>query len=791
MVRRRLTPRGSQGGSGNLATQSRYTRLPCRAAGDRFKPRLVPVMDGGSKGSCCDLRLGAFGPSTDSRYTSGPKALSRRASLRVSSPGEDSRPKSPVGQTFRVRESLWLVLLLLFGLGGLAGCSGSETAPTGAQTPAVTERIPLPDMDPEKPYQAVYETGIPVVRDTDPEKARLYVNIYRPRAEGRFPALLEAIAYRREIIASGDAPDPKWLAKRGYVVVLLDVRGTGSSEGTWGSFSEAEIEDVVWIIDHWIPEQPWSNGKVGMIGPSYMGIIQYLAAVRKPTHLKAIFPGVSMADAYRDIFYQGGIFNQEFILFWAVATVGLSLVPSTELLTDPYSAIKALAEHISSIPELLSWLQMTTDQTFFTERSPMSYWDTLADFPVLSSGGWFCIFTRGSLLNYIGLEQASKRNEPRNGWMVPKRVFMGPWYHASGALLLNLPSEVLHKRWFDWHLKADEDPLYRNYDILDPQYPVQLYVFGAEKWRKERTWPLERAGYQPLYLSGQKQPDDQNPSLNNGSLSWERGEGATGIGRSPVETGSTRIIHDPPHYAGQYSRSTCRWLVGVTSAYHSSEDERRNEKKTLTFTTARLERDIEVTGPVVLRLWARTRFKPLSPESVKLVEKLHRDSQGLLDPLLQTMQERNVHWVVNLNDVYLNGRVRNLTSGWLAASHRRDPARPDWTQPGYDPFDYPEDVSPSLPAEGQLYEYVIEIWPTSNLFKAGHQIRVDISNSDVPHLVPTLVPSESEILHDPEHPSRLILPVVDPGSTDPGLWIEHPRDYFAGEVPWDANETLQ
>ena len=673
---------------------------------------------------------------------------------------------------------------LVAGAGLLGGCGDSGPAPSDSNPPAVPEKIPLPDLGPEKPYQAIYETGIPIVRDTDPEGVKLYANVYRPRAEGRFPALLEAIAYRREVIALGDAPDPKWLAKQGYVVVLLDVRGTGSSEGKWGSFSGDEIEDLSWIIDHWIPRQPWSNGKVGMIGPSYMGIVQYLAAARKPTHLKAIFPGVSMADAYRDVFYQGGIFNQEFILFWALATVGLSIVPGTELLDDPYSALKALAEHIAQIPELFTWLRMTRDQPFFDERSPMFFWDSLTDLPVLATGGWFCIFTRGTLLNHQNLTQGSRRDEPRNGWVVPKRVLVGPWYHAGGALLLDLPSDRLHKRWFDWHLKADEDPRYRDYDILDPRYPVQLYVLGAEKWRKEQAWPLERARTETFTLSGERQEDDRNPSLNNGTLLREGDRGA-GPNRPRAGDEPTRINHDPPHYAGQYSRSTCRWLVGMTSSHHSSEDERRNEKLTLTFSTGRLERDLEVTGPAVLRFWARTRFKPLSPESLRLLEKLHRDSGGLLDPLLEEMQGPNVHWVVNLNDVYPEGRVRNLTSGWLAASHRRDPARPDWTQPGYDPFAYPEDASPSPPEEGRLYEYVVEIWPTCNLFKAGHQIRIDISNSDVPHLVPTLVPSESEILHDAGHPSRLLLPVVEPESTDPALWIEHPRAFFAGDVPWD------
>ena len=678
-----------------------------------------------------------------------------------------------------------LILLALGAFVLLPACSQSGIYEDSADTVSEADKIPLPDLGPEEPYPVEYEIGVPIIRETDPKKTRLYANIYRPTVEGKFPALLEAIAYRREIIAMGDAPDPKWLAERGYVVILLDVRGTGSSEGGWGSFSEDEIQDIVWIIDHWIPQQPWSNGKVGMMGPSYMGIIQYLAAARQPTHLKAIFPGVSAADTYRDIFYQGGIFDQEFIYFWAIATVGLSLIPSTELLPNLFSAIKALCDHISEIPALLSWLEMTTDQAFFDQRSPMSYWEELARYPIFATGGWFCIFTRGSLLNYMNLEKETKKLRARGeGGVAPKRIVVGPWYHGEGALLLGMPSKEMHKRWFDWHLKADEDPLYPYYDILDPRYPVNLYVMGEERWRREEKWPLDRAETKSFYLSGEKQAHDKNVSLNNGCLIHE--DDLTRARPGSVKNVSTTLTHDPPHYAGQYSRSTARWIVGLTGFHSSSEDERRNEEKTLTFSTPRLDRDLEVTGPAVLRLWARTHFEPVSPENRQNLESLREQTAGLVSPLLAGMEDRDVHWIVNLNDVYPDGRVRNLTSGWLAASHRRDPNRPDWTQQGYDPFDYPEDRSPTPPEDGEIYEYVIEIWPTCNLFKAGHQIRIDIANSDYPHLLPTLVPSQSEILHDSEHPSHLILPVVDPQSTDPDLWIDDPKAYFSGEVPWDS-----
>ncbi len=723
------------------------------------------------------------GPSTTTWRASRPSFLPRGKG-RLFQVGERSARHSKIlRNAWRIVFSTFLLLPLLVII--LTSCSSEHTDQEHNRA-GPHERIPLPDMGPADPFSVKEERGVVLVRD-DPHTTKLYADIFRPDGEGRFPALLEVVAYRREIFTLGRAPDPRFLASQGYAVVVVDARGTGSSEGKWGAFSEDEIQDVVWIVDSWIPSQPWSNGKVGMFGPSYMGIIQLLTAGRHPSHLKAIFPGVAMADAYRDIFYQGGIFNQEFILFWALATIGLSLLPGTQLAVDPFSALKALKDHLEALPELLSWLQMTTDQEFFWMRSPMHYWSDLTDIPVFMSAGWFCIFTRGSLLNYVGLTDAqSSSTRARTKMPAPRKIIVGPWYHVTGALLEGIPSEHLHKRWFDWHLKADDDPLYPYYDILDPAFPVLLYVMGEERWRKETEWPPPRVRYETLYLSGERQVYDQNISLNNGSLIWTRdlNQQALRLRDSPP----TEIRHQPPQYAGRYSRSPCRWLVGFPSARSFSEDERVNETRTLTFSTSPLQEDIEVTGPLVVRLWAQTHFEALPAEQLLHVNGLDASFATLFPMIVAAVTEPDVHWIINVNDVLPDGRVRNITSGWLAGSHRPDPTQPDWTQPGYDPFHYPQDIEPRPVEDGTLYEYVIEVWPTSHVFKKGHQIRIDVANSDVPHLLPSLVPSTSRIFHDPDHPSRLVIPVVDKATTDPSQWIDDPEAYVSGAAPWSTHK---
>ena len=662
----------------------------------------------------------------------------------------------------------------------------------GNPVPSSVQKVSLPDMGPQTAYETVVDKGVPIVPPDDLGPVKLYADVYRPRSEGeRFPTLLYATAYRRDLFS---ILSPPAFVADGYAVIYLDVLGSGSSEGGWEALSDREIQGIAWIIDHWIPKQPWSNGKVGMYGPSYMGITAFLTAGRTPKHLKAVFPGMANADAYRDTFFQGGILDQEFMFFWARFTVDMSLLPPPQLTAprrghreeDLQSGRKALEQHQQQESVVLSWIENTTDGPFYDERSLMTYWDGLAGTPILATGGWWGIFTRGTLLNHTEIVNRARALEADGVRAGPKRIIVGPWYHINGAFLEGLPSNLLHNRWFDRHLKADELAEYRNFDIMDPSATVVLYVLGREQWRREKEWPLSRARYRSFYLSGQTQAHDQNPSLNNGSLVWE--EDRIPAESSAPEPGATQIRYEPcgefPVFAGEKSRSACRWLAGAGVTKYS-EDERENERLTLTFSTAPLEEDLEVSGPAVLRFWARSRLG--SPcETPPAVWYEQGDINRVdLTPILPWARRPDVHWTVNLNDVYPDGRVRNITSGWLSASHRPDPDRPDWTREGYDPFLYPEDNAPKPPESGKEYEYVVEIWPAANVFQAGHQIRIDISTSDFPHFLPSLVPSENEILHDDAHPSRLILPVVPSGSTNPCQWIDDPEAFFEGrEDTW-------
>ncbi|MBU0995328.1 MAG: CocE/NonD family hydrolase [Proteobacteria bacterium] len=164
------------------------------------------------------------------------------------------------------------------------------------------------------------------------EAVDLWATLIKHAGDEPLPTILVATPYRRELCIF----DALTLFTRGYNILCIDLRGTGSAEGTWMSFDETEHKDVAFVVDKWIPKHPWSDGKVGMLGPSYMAIIQFMAAGNievnensEPVHLKALFPIVPMADAYKDIVMHGGNMDLLFIPIWLLGVDLLAMLPST------------------------------------------------------------------------------------------------------------------------------------------------------------------------------------------------------------------------------------------------------------------------------------------------------------------------------------------------------------------------------------------------------------------------------------------------------------------------------
>jgi uncharacterized protein len=629
----------------------------------------------------------------------------------------------------------------------------------------------------------------------------LWGTLIRPAAGGQRPTILVSTAYRREVCIFMGMP----LVKHGYNVLAIDNRGTGSAGGSWTAFDIIEHYDTAYVIDRWIPSQIWSDGKVGMIGGSYMAIIQFLAAglietdpaTGEPTHLKALFPQLPMSDPYRVIAIQGGMYEREFMIIWLTVTNLSSIAAPLIATNDPDSQAEAWdiwATHMQNMGETIQWVMNPAHKNYsdwFKLKNPSLYFPVKpkkgwrydngtpieegkrilpAKLPVFMIGGWFDIFTLGESECYeYGLANHAAGD---------KALVIGPWYHGTGAMGLGLEGLAkveLAARWFDWKIKGKPDPFME-------KYPVVLYVMGADRWRAEKDWPLNkvkgRTENKKLYLSQQRPSPIDNDwfSKLNTSSNYSLVKDiniADHQGTQPV------LRHDPPIFHGINSRSNARWSAGGmdisydVSLYQKGidldnespwEDERRDEVGVLTFSTEPLEQDLEIVGPLTLTFSAKTEFtRPLTQALVDQTIAMLKNVLNLDDALLFDIRTmRDVQWVVELNDVFPEGRAKNITSGWLSAWHRPyDPDNPTRTDPGYTPFNpfyYADTFDAGHPdfspiEEGKVYRYVVELWPTCNVFKKGHRVRVSISNSDFMHLAPILIPSESTImLFNPDNP---------------------------------------
>ena len=704
--------------------------------------------------------------------------------------------------------TVWLICIVLFPSTLLAGALADTEAAVlkstiqGLGIKNVTVEINVPIPVPAK--TRINNLGVPEVMPA----VTLWGALLRPTADPLDTTprttILISTCYRREItILLG-----MHFLVHGYNVFCFDIRGSGSSPGSWSAFGPAEHHDVAYVVDKFIPSQPWSNGLVGMYGPSYLGITQFLAAglcernaAGVPTHLKALFPFVPMSDPYRIVVAHGGNMDLEFMAAWLVLTDLLTIM--TPVLAGDPSAVPTDAgqvwlEHWNNIATTVGWV-MDPEHIYYCDWykqksaalyfpiKPKNGWvyDTgvpieegshviPGKLPVFMVGGWYDIFTLGTSECYqYGLANQAPGD---------KALVMGPWYHGTGAFGLGLNDLTIGNvaaRWFDWKIQGKVDPFMI-------EFPVLLYVMGEDRWRAEKTWPLPTSRTQSKAYCLSKRPasrisgdwfSDDNAANNYALVDVSQ---VSSFDYAP--TTNPVLIHNPNALHGLVSRSDARWLAGGGDMFYDLvqyllgykneglspyEDERKDELGVLTFTTDELGQDVEIVGPLTLTFYARTRFTdPLTQDQLNAVIAKIKQSFNISDGnlILDLLNRRDVQWVVELNDVFENGRARNISSGWLSASQRPyDPQNPTQTDPGYRPFSpyyYQETFGASHPQfnlieDGTVYRYVVEIWPTCNVFKAGHRIRVSISNSDVPHLLPFLIPAENTLVIDESHPARL------------------------------------
>jgi len=436
----------------------------------------------------------------------------------------------------------------------------------GAMTVLCALAVGTPAVGAAKPFGTVrYHQMVPM-RD----EVRLATDVYLPSGPGPFPTLLV-----RDIYGNGSAPGrqryARWATEHGYAFVFQNARGRYDSEGAWYPYFQ-EINDGYDTLS-WIEGQPWSNGKVGMFGTSYLASVQWLAALGQHPALKAIAPAMSPGNYYRDVAYPGGAFS-----LLSRASWGLGLVGSRTNMSFPIDWISAI-DHLPlrtldrslgfDVPHFRDWLAHPTYDDYWKPLNLEARAPEMA-VPALNIGGWYDVFLRSTLGSYGTMKREAATAEARAG----QRLVIGPWPHGWNAKTVTgeedfgpealIDAEALQLEFFDHWLKEGPAP---------SGAPVKLFVMGENRWREEAEWPLARTVYTPYYLH------------TDGALSPEK----PGAGQAPKT-----YRYDPqdpvPTLGGNIMRPELR----------GSFDQRPLDGRTdiLRFQTAALEAPLEITGPI-------------------------------------------------------------------------------------------------------------------------------------------------------------------------------------------------
>jgi putative CocE/NonD family hydrolase len=618
-----------------------------------------------------------------------------------------------------VRRIVHTVLVSAVAAGLPAGLGAASAAAPVATTTVASGRQAPSAWKPRPATYGVHATQDVKVRMSDGTALR--VNVYRPAnpdgspVRGRFPVILTQTPYNKSAPNLGFRDD--YLVQRGYVQVVADVRGTGSSPGTWDSFGTREQRDGAELV-RWAHarKRPWSNGDVGLWGISYAAINQFFTAARHPAGLKAMFPIVPAGDVYRDVVASGGQIDSGFIPFWLGLVTATGLVPPAYTAVDPASALTVLLQHAAgamafqgpTMGNAVAGGDPSYDGPFYRLRSPLSVVDRVT-VPTFVVGGEYDLFQRGEPMLYQRLRA--------NG--VPSRLLVGPWTHIQAATAPGLPSgrvptlDALALRWFDRYLRGRPDAALGR-DVK----PVTYYEIGSGRWRTASRWLPRSVHARTWLLDGAAAPGTP------GRLS-----------RRPVSASGADAVYPVP-VAGLCTRSASQWTAGLAAVPGCETDNRANDTSATSYQTAPLSRPVHLMGPVDARLFASTTAR-----------------DGMLS--------------VHVEDVAPDGSVDRLTGGWQVLSHRAEVPGRELRRDGevLQPW-HPFTKKAQLPVTpGTVMRVDVEVFPTGAVLRKGHRLRISLQAFDTPHLAPTARQLADEaggvitIHHSPRYPSRLVLPV--------------------------------
>ena len=547
-------------------------------------------------------------------------------------------------------------------------------------------------------------------------------DVWRPDDDKQHPAILTRLPYNKSnfFASGGGYMNFQRFVRAGYACIAQDCRGTGDSGGEFFPWRDDTTDGYDTV--EWIASQPWSDKNVGMIGFSALAGTQWNAAITQPPHLKVICPAMTSA-IYRGVpFLENGVFLLwvflQYYLGMCANTLQRSTLPA-EKLASLRERFKPMMDDIDGLVRYLPLKDVPVNEIadelglppfysgFFDNIDNEDFWETYRSpvpiekvvCPALHMTGWYDVPLATVVASYHEMQKRGGSELARKN----QRLLIGPWVHGGG-----LPAGVetigikpsdggditgFHQKWFDYWLKGIDNGL-----MEDP--PVRIFVMGDNVWRDENEWPLSRTQYTDLYFHS---CGDANTRHGGGILDM----------KPPAEEQPDIYLYDPRNVPYFLERGPVEQAPLET------------RPDVLVYTTEPLETDLEVTGPVAIKLYASSS----APDT---------DFMG------------------KIVDVWPDGRSINLgmVGGVVRAKYRNGEADPSLIEPG------------------RVYEYTINLQPISNVFKAGHRIRIQLFSSNFPmwdrnpntgHSVgqdAEMQVAVQTIFHTTRFPSHVILPVI-------------------------------
>ena len=601
-------------------------------------------------------------------------------------------------------------------------------------------------------YELVSDVMVPM-RDG----VKLATDLYFPtkrgkRISGKLPAILVRTPYSKTR-GYPENTSAIYFTSHGYVTVYQDTRGRYNSEGIWHMLDDDGVDGH--DTGKWMVGQPWSNGKYGMYGTSYVGGTQHAMALENSPGLTTIIPVDAMSNlGYYSMRYDGA-YELRFWnwIHWAGQAGGRqSRDPAVKQMLADFIEVENRRKYLKLfpvregttplkfMPEYEDWLVNAMKEggntDFWKQNNVRDYTKNYKDIPVYLVGGWYDSWGVNTTENYMALSKTIKG---------PVYMIMGPWIHGqqgnyshgqvsfgNGAAI---PDPLAWRmEWYDHWIKGEKTDVGKK----DPyKSNVRIFVMGTGDghmtedsllshggfWRNEKEWPLKRTKYTPYYFHGDGSASIKRPTQKNSSTDFvsDPDDPVPAIGGNTSSGGGILLQGAWDQKGGDH---VWNWPLAIPLSA-------RND--VLVYQTEPLPEDVEVTGEIRVKFWASS--SALDTDfTAKLID------------------------VYPANPDYPGGFDLNIGDGIVRARYRDSRTEEKLMKPD------------------EVYEFEVRLYPTSNVFKKGHRIRVDIAGSNFPRF--DVNPNTGEplnenrraikavntIYHDKSRPSHILLPVIPSGS---------------------------